>query len=417
MSKLYSILFKLFILIIIIAVIGFGLSGSYASQSIDKLAYVVALAIDYGDNNNIKLTIQLANPNSFSSESSSSSSQSSASVLSSVECSSIESGINLLNSYISRNVNLSHCKAILISEAVASKDLSQYIYDLCNNVQVSSHATMIITKCNAIDFLKMSNPIIETFSARYYQVAPESSKYTGYTNAVPLIDFFNFMLDTSKQPVAALGDINTTATHSKNLNSDVLNKDSSYVAGESPITSSNQVESMGVAVFQNGKLVGELNGLESICHMIVSGELQSCNIQISDPKGHPADINVNLKLRGKPKYKLEFINGFAYIKIDVKLSVRILSIDSECDYSDSTIIKSLENEINSYIQKTILDYLYKTAKKYNSDIDGFGRFAVKYFKTTDEWKDYNWLENYKNSFFSVNVDSKLKSGYSYISIS
>lgn len=416
MNKIYNILFKFFILAVIIAVVGFGLSGSYASQSIGKLAYVVALAIDYADNDNIKLTIQLANPNSFSSDASSSS-QSSASVLSSVECTSIESGINLLNSYISRNVNLSHCKAILISEAVASKDLSQYIYDLCNNVQVSSHATMIITKCNAIDFLKMSNPVLETFSARYYQVVPKASKYTGCTSDVPLIDFFNFMLDTARQPVATLGNISTTVTHSKNLSSDTLNKDISYVAGESPITSSNQVESMGVAVFQNGKLVGELNGLESICHLIVSGKLQSCSIQIPDPQGHPANINVKLKLRGNPKYKLEFINGFAYIKIDVKLSIKILSIDSECDYSDSAITKSLEDEVNSYMQKIILDYLYKTAKKYNSDIDGFGRFAFKYFKTTDEWNDYNWLENYKNSFFSVIVDSKLKSGYSYISIS
>lgn len=415
MNKLYSLLFKFFVFLIIIAIIAFGLSGSYASTSIDKLAYVVALAIDSADNNNIKLTIQLANPSSYSSESSSSSSQSSASVLSSVECSSIESGINLLDSYISRNVNLSHCKAILISEEIASSDLSKYIYDLCNNVEVSSHATMIITKCDAIDFLKMSNPVLESFSARYYQIAPESSKYTGYTNAVPLIDFFNFMLDSTKQPVAALGDINTSQTH-LTLDGDILNKDSSYVAGESPITSTNQVESMGIAVFNNGVLVGELNGLESICHMIVSGELKSCNIQIANPNSNSSSINVNIKLKNKPKYKLTLINGFPYIKININLNVKILSADANCDYSDSNIINSLESEINSYMQKTISDYLYKTSKKYNSDIDGFGKFAVKYFKTSSDWQNYNWLENYKNSFFSVNVSSKLKSGYSYISL-
>lgn len=416
MNKWYDIILKIFIIIVIIAIIIFGISGSYAAANIDKLAYVVALAIDKGTNNNIKLTIQLANPNSFASESSSSSSQSSASVLTSVECSTIESGINLLNSYISRNINLSHCKAIMISEELASLDLSQYIYNLCNNVEVSSHANIIITKCNANEYLKMSNPVLENFSARYYQIAPTSSKYTGYTNAIPLIDFFNSMLDTCKQPIATLGDINIDSTHSTNTDSTVTNKDSSYVAGQTPITSNNHVESMGVAVFRNGTLVGELNGLESICHMMVSGELQSCNIQVKDPQGHPEDISLNLKLKGKPKYSLTFINGFAYIKVDIKLNVRVLSVDSECDYSDENISKALEEELNSYLEKTILDYLYKTSKEFNSDIDGFGKYAIKYFTTTDEWNNYNWLENYENSFFSVIVDSKLKSGYSFISI-
>ena len=58
--------------------------------------------------------------------------------------------------------------------------------------------------------------------------------------------------------------------------------------------------------------------------------------------------------------------------------------------------------------------LYKTAKEYHSDIDGFGKHAVKYFLTMQEWNDYNWLDNYKNSTFNVTVDSTLKSGYTFL---
>ena len=29
----------------------------------------------------------------------------------------------------------------------------------------------------------------------------------------------------------------------------------------------------------------------------------------------------------------------------------------------------------------------------------------------DEWENYNWLENFKNSFFDVKVETKVKSGY------
>ena len=77
MKLFQNILFKSLAVIILIAVIIFGVSSSYVAQSIDKLAYVVALAIDAESDSNIKLTIQLANPNNYSSQSSSSSSQSS----------------------------------------------------------------------------------------------------------------------------------------------------------------------------------------------------------------------------------------------------------------------------------------------------------------------------------------------------
>src|SRR5574344_1682115 len=269
MNNFYSFLFKLISAIAIVALLIFCISGVYTYQTIDKLAYVIALAIDKGPNNNLKLTIQLANPSSDSSGSSSSSSssaQSSSSAIDSVECSSISSGLNLFNNYISRNINMSHCKVIVISEELASKDISNEIYDLSNNLEVSSHANIIISKSSAEDFLEMSHPVLEKFSARYYQMAPASSQYTGYTEVVPLIDFFSAYLDTCRQPTAILGNINTDSTHSKSLDGTFLNGDSYYVAGQTPITSKNHIENMGIAVFKGGQLVGELNGFETICH-------------------------------------------------------------------------------------------------------------------------------------------------------
>ena len=45
----------------------------------------------------------------------------------------------------------------------------------------------------------------------------------------------------------------------------------------------------------------------------------------------------------------------------------------------------------------------------NCDIDGFGKYAVKYFPTIKDWQDYNWLDNYQNSTFNVNVETTIKS--------
>ena len=118
------------------------LSGCYDSRGIETLAYVVALGIDKSDNNTIRLTLQFAVPTS--SDSSSSSSQSSSSTIIDVECTTIDSGISLVNSYISKKVNLSHCKALVISEALAYEGVADYLYALINNVEFRSDCYVVV---------------------------------------------------------------------------------------------------------------------------------------------------------------------------------------------------------------------------------------------------------------------------------
>ena len=59
----------------------------------------------------------------------------------------------------------------------------------------------------------------------------------------------------------------------------------------------------------------------------------------------------------------------------------------------------------------IYDYLYKTAKVFKSDITAFGKYAVSNFATIDEWNEYNWLDNYQNSFFNVDINVDIVSRY------
>ena len=88
-------------LFLILSLCTFSLSGCFNENNIDHLAYVVALGFDVSDSNNLKLSFQLSTP-SGSSSGGGTSSQSDSSVVNTIECSSIDSGINLLNSYISK---------------------------------------------------------------------------------------------------------------------------------------------------------------------------------------------------------------------------------------------------------------------------------------------------------------------------
>lgn len=86
-------------------------------------------------------------------------------------------------------------------------------------------------------------------------------------------------------------------------------------------------------------------------------------------------------------------------------------MNENSNYLDSTNISKIEEAVNAYMEDKISSYLYKISKEFNSDIDGFGRYAVKNFLTLEDWENYGWLDNFNTSFFDINVDAVVKSGY------
>ena len=116
---------NLFVLIIILFACIPLLSGctDTITRSIDTLGYVVGIGVDIGENDVLKLSFQIATPassqggsSSKGGSSSSSTSESSTYIINTVECNSVDTGLNLINSHISKNLNLSHCKVIVFSE-------------------------------------------------------------------------------------------------------------------------------------------------------------------------------------------------------------------------------------------------------------------------------------------------------------
>ena len=404
-----KVLIKYISLFLVFSLLLISLSGCYNVYNIDHLAYAVALGIDFGENNNLKLSFQLSIPGGDSGASGSS--QSDSSVINSIECSSIDSGINLLNSYISKEVNLSHCKVIVFSEEFAYNGLSESIYTLMNNVQVRPDCNIIISRCDAEYFLTNSKPVLEKLSARYYEVAPNSSDYTGYTENITLSKLFSDLTDTSTQCYAILGGVHTDSTKNVDSTKTGAEKDSDNKANETLTDSKTNIENMGLAVFSGDRLVGELTGIESICHQIITSNLNICNISISNPFEEGKTLSLRLRLCNKTKNNVKLTSNGPYISSKVKIEARILTMDENMQYLNSENIAILEKYVNSYLEGQLYQYLYKVSKEYNSDIDAFGKHTLKNFKTWNDWKNYDWLGNFKNSFFNVSVETKVKSGY------
>ena len=408
MKKFRNFLLR-FLIFCIISILIFSLSGCYSVQSIDDLAYVVALGIDLGKNNNLELTVQLTFPNSA--DSSSSSGEAAPTIINSVECSSINSGISLLNSYVSKEINLSHCKVLIFSEAIASRGIGSEIYTLSNQVEIRPDCNVIISKSSAKQYITNSKPELENLVVKYYELTPYSNEYTGHITNATMSNFFNALSANYGDPVAILGNGNKLSITPSNV---TVNPEQEFniVAGENPLVEyERKSENLGLAVFKQAKLVGELTAFENLLHLILTNQFESSVISIDNPYKENSAIDIALYFHKNTKINAKLVNGSPYVKSTIYLNARLLSVDKISESLTPEKIEELELLINSYLENAFLDYQYKTAKVFEADIDNVGKNLIKNFKNDNEWNNYNWPSNYKNTFFDVDVRTNIKSSF------
>ncbi|MDO5556192.1 MAG: Ger(x)C family spore germination C-terminal domain-containing protein [Clostridia bacterium] len=344
------------------------------------------------------------------------SSQSQNSTISSIDCSSIDSGIDLINSSISKKINLSHCKAIILSEEIAYEGISEYIFTLVNNLEIRPDCNIIISRCSASDYLENSEPTLESISARYYELILNSSEYTGYTENITLADFYSDLLSSTTQAHAILGGINSPATQTSTNDIPAYDIEGAYKADETPLKNNSLVENMGIAVFNDDKLVGELDGTEAFCHLLVVGKVESAIVAVPNPFNSDSVISLFITATKNPKTSVKLINGTPFVECNVTITGNILSLDENLDYTNQNNLKLIENYTNSYLEQNILSYFYKTSKEFKCDIANIGKHAIKNYLVWEDWIQSDWLYNYQNSFFTIKVDTTIQSGQLFTKI-
>lgn len=402
MRKISNIFNKIFILVLIILFI-FSFSASYNSLNLDNLAFAVAIGIDKSTSNKLKVTFEFLAP-SPSPESGSETKP----VLNSVECSSLTNGINIMNAYLGKKVNLSHCKLIIFSEELAKEGISDEVYSLINEVQVRPSSNIVISKCNAKYYIENSIPSLESLIPRYYDIFPNTSEYTGYTCNATIGDFFNALVCNSCAPYAILGGINS----SDNTSSQSLTSEDSFIkSNEAPINGKRLTQNIGLAVFKDDKLAGELNAIETICFLNMKKNIDSFLVSIPNPEDSSSKIDIYLTPNTTHNINVSIVNGSPFIKIKFEFSGKIYSMSKGSQYLNPDILNSISNSCNSYLESQFSSYLYKTSTIFESDINGLGVYALSQFTTANEFNDYNWLDNYKNSTFDIDINTVMDSGF------
>lgn len=431
MSK--NLIYIIFFLVLLIFFI-YGFSVSYTSHNISNLAYVLALGIDKGENAKLKISAQFAK-NTISSENGSSDSSSN-NILTACEADSIFSALNILNSYIGKEINLAHCSVIIFSEEIAKEGLYNEIYSIANNEEIRPSTNFVISNCSAYDYLNNTNPIIEKLTTKYFDTLSITSRFTGYFSNITIGNFFHNLVQGNYDSTAIMGGLNLTARSEENKqdsgnnnssedssdSSDTSNRNSSsqnfenssnqnvqitpdnLIAGSSSIVGKRGNENLGLAVFNKDKYCGQLTATETICHLLIANEINTCIFTISNPFNENDSIEVQIIPEKKSKISSNYDNDNFKFVIDLYLNANIIDIEKNLNFEDPEVLEkfatSLTNSLNSKFEK----YFKKVSKEYNSDIDKFYLSILKYFPTQDSLNNLDWKQKYMNSEFSCNIN-------------
>ena len=443
MSK---VLFSIIIFLILLGVFGNAFSASYVYSNIGNLAYALALGIDVGEKSKLKVSAQFSKTAVFTPGSGSSSEDSNNMVLVSGEADSLFSGLNLLNSYIGKEINLSHCSVIIFSQDFAKQGIYNEILSLMNNEQLQPSANLVISTCDAYDYLNNSTPNLEKMTVKYYETFAITNRFTGYFSNINIGEFYDSLVTDGASPSAILGGLNSTTrkelsekkSDSSGSSSQSSGKDSgsdgnssnssssssgetnsqqssdsspdaeinpeNLTAGSSSVTGNRGSENIGIAVFKNDKFCGELTAVETICHLLIENNVDSCIISVDSPITENEKIELRLIPSKKSKVTVNIENDTPHININLDLDADIITLQNNQNYQSNEILTKISNSAKEYLKQQMNNYLNKVCKEYSVDIDKFYTKALCHFATIPEWKNFNWEEKIKNTKFDFNIN-------------
>ena len=397
-------------------------TGCYDRRELDELAYPIAVGFDKGEGKFLRMSLQIVVPTKIAGGGEGGGGEGggkeSVSIMT-VETPTIYSGLNMVNTYVSKQINLSHVKAIIFSEELAREGIEKYINAITRGREFRGNAYILVAKGtgnSAEKFMREVKPELESNPAKYYEMVLNAFDYTGFTAEATLISFYRNMTSHTTQPMAVLANVSEFekseditleySTYKQKGRNYPLPGD--YTAGNMPKVGNLKTEVMGMAVFDGARMVGEMDGEETSYHLMVEGKYGYSYVTIPDPEAKDLFVLLNLRQDRRPKKKVEMIGDKPHIYIYIKLEADVLSIQSGINYESIGKTRILEQATEEFITEGIERMLNRTVEEFGSDTFGIGEVIKKKFLTWDQWTDFDWKEKYRASSFTVNVDVKIR---------
>jgi Ger(x)C family germination protein len=385
-------------------------SGCFGGKETDEVTYVICIGIDTTESKDIRVTYQIAIPRALGGEGGKGGGGQEPAELVTVEAVNLAEARSLLNSVVSRSINLSHVKAFIFGEDFARKGLADFMSVAMRFREFRGTMFIgVVQNGTAKEFLTKNTPKLESLSSKYLESMFATADTSGYFLKSQIHEFYRRLKSNQGSPFAVLMGINPQS--GGNGGEDVQEKGDKakeYTAGHLPRQDkSNPVELLGTAVFVSDKMVGTLTSQETRMISILQGKFGRGYLVVADPLVPEKSINVYLRLGRSPKIACRFEQGQWKISADVLLEGEISSLPSGIHYESGEYSHILEQQVDQVIEQEMSRTLRKT-QDLGSDIVGFGAYATSHFKTYDEYTKLDFEELYAQAEITLKVKTTIR---------
>lgn len=395
---------------LIIAMLGamaLSLAGCYDYSEPDERAWVLALGVDKGRQNKLTVTAVVAVPKNIAGggeQPGSGGGGQGGFFTVSMDTTTILSSLELFNTVVDRRVTLSHTKWFVFSRELAEEGIGEYVAPLVRFHQFRRSSQLIICEGRAEDFLANGAPKMEDNVGKFYELMQRGWRFTEF---IPFDSFHQFYYKSENLGVWPIAQLAALRRKEPVYPDNTPKPKGLYQAGRIPRKGGSEIEIMGGAVFEGGRMVGTLNGDEVGVQKLFFGTLKRTIVDVPDPRHPDLYIIVDVVPREKPRVDISIDRGKPQIAVDIKLEGGIISLQSGENYERPDRLYIVEDAVERALLEDVLNTI-ATSKRLDADFLGFGLHAQKLFKTWPQWAEYNWGEKYRDAEIAVNVDYKVR---------
>ena len=381
-----------------------SLPGCYDYHEPDEIAWVLALGLDRGQQNNLTITAVIAVPKNIAGSGGSDEKQGGFFTVS-VDGPTLLGSMELLNAVVDRRIDLSHTTWIVFSEALAKQGIYKYFGPLAGFYQFRRTSHIVTCLGRAEDFLIQGEPLTESNVSKYYELLQLGWQYTEF---IPKDDFHAFYYDSLASGVASVTPLAALETDKRIYPDNSPKPKGNYEAGRIPRRGGGKIEFMGAAVYKKGMMVGTLTADELGVRRMLNNSFKRTITNVQDPH-HPGQyLIMEIRPRSAPDIKVSIgKDGYPVIKVHLQLEGELLGIESGAHYETPNRIGVVEAATEKRIRQNVAKAI-KKSKELDADFFGFGLKAKKLFPDLPHWEAYKWDEKYAQAKIEVAVDFRVR---------
>ncbi|MBU4532534.1 MAG: Ger(x)C family spore germination protein [Eubacteriales bacterium] len=375
------------------------LGGCWDYREPDEVSWIMAVGVDRGRENDLRISFQIAVPLAAGGGGESTA------FVTAMDVPSLPAALEVMNSFVSREGDLSHTKAIIFSRELAEEDISGTIMLLNRFRQFRPTTALLISQEKAEEVLRQAEPVLEIQPGKYWELITSGWRYTEF---IPVGTFR--LADQEIRTAGAAGLVPLIGLEQEEPGPPHpdLRPKGQDVAGQLPRRGGVAVELFGSAVIREGRMVGTLNGDETGIVKLVRNVNYRTFKNLPDPNEQGRIIIIQARSRQAPRIEVDRRgNGPSQIRADVFLEADIVGKEGFTAWSHPERIPQLERLLaQSYNEDARVTV--RRAQELGADVFTFGWEAKKQFLTWREWEEYRWADQFPNADIEISFDVRIR---------